>query len=78
MITEEVERFIRGSVGKIVCVVYKDGETENLFVHKVDDEGFVCDLGRDVTEPPAGEYWVRLTDVNEARSAGDELTRVGG
>jgi hypothetical protein len=77
VIAEEVERFIRARVGKTVCVVYQDGETENLFVHKMDDEGFVCDLANDVTEPPAGAYWVRFTDVNEARSAGDESTRVG-
>jgi hypothetical protein len=71
---EQIEQFIRGSVGKTVRVVYPDGETENLFVHRVDEEGFVCDRAADMTQPPACAYWVRFTDVSEVRCTGDELT----
>ena len=73
--TDEIERFIRANVEKAVCVVYTGGEMENLFVHKVDGEGFVCDLAAEMTRPPACAYWVRFTDVSEARPAGDETTK---
>ena len=65
MDTNEIERFLNANIDKIVCVVYADGETENLFVHSVDEEGFVCDLASEMTQPPTGAYWVRFTDVRE-------------
>ena len=43
MDTDEIVRLLKANVDKTVCVVYVDGETENLFVHNVDDEGFVSD-----------------------------------
>ena len=75
MTTDEIERFVSANVEKTVCVIYAGGETENLFVHKVDGEGFVCDLAAEMTRPPACAYWVRFTDVSEARPAGDEFTK---
>jgi thiamine phosphate synthase YjbQ (UPF0047 family) len=70
--TSEIEQLIKASVDKTVCVVYADGETENLFVHNVDDDGFVCDLVTEMTSRPPCAYWVRFTDILEARPAGDE------
>jgi len=41
---EEIQQVIKANIDKTVCVVYVDGKTEELFVHTVDDEGFVCDI----------------------------------
>lgn len=68
---DEIERLIKANVDKIVTVVDVDGGIQNLFVHSVDDEGFVCDIAAEMTQPPACAYWVRFTDVREVCSAGD-------
>jgi len=65
--TNEIERFLKANIDKTVCVVYAGGETEDLFVHSVDEEGFVCDLASEMGQPPVGAYWVRFTDVLEVR-----------
>ena len=39
MDTNEIELFLKPNIDRTVGVVYSDGETENLFVHNVDDEG---------------------------------------
>ena len=70
MDTGEIQRLIKANVDKIVTIVDVDGETQNLFVHNVDEEGFVCDTASKMTQPPACAYWVRFTDVREVRSAG--------
>jgi len=67
----EIAQIIRANVDKTVTVVDVDGEIQNLFVHSVDDEGFVCDIAAEMTQPPACACWVRFTDVREVRSAGD-------
>jgi hypothetical protein len=69
--TDEIERLLKANVDKTVTVVDVDGEIQNLFVHSVDEEGFVCDIAAEMTQPPAQAYWVRFTDVREVRSAGD-------
>jgi len=69
--TDEIERLLKANVDKTVTVVDVDGEIQNLFVHSVDEEGFVCDIAAEMTRPPAQAYWVRFTDVREVRSAGD-------
>jgi hypothetical protein len=61
----EIERLIRANVDKTVTIVGVDGEIQNLFVHSVDEEGFVCDIAADVTQPPACAYRARFTDVRE-------------
>jgi hypothetical protein len=66
---DEIEQVIRANIDKTVCVVYADGKIENLFVHTVDEEGFVCDVAADMTQPPPYAYWVRFRDVREARPA---------
>lgn len=71
MDTGDIERLIKANVNKTVTIVGVDGEIQNLFVHSVDDEGFVCDIAAETTQPPAGAYWVRFTDVREFRSGGD-------
>ncbi len=70
MDTDEIERVLRANVDKTVTVVDVDGETQHLFVHSVDEEGFVCDIASEMTQPPAQAYWVRFTDVREVRNAG--------
>jgi hypothetical protein len=67
----EIERLLRANIDKTVTVLDVDGGIQNLFVHSVDDEGFVCDVAAEITQPPACAYWVRFTDVREVRSAGD-------
>jgi hypothetical protein len=68
---DEIERLIKANVDKTVTIVDVDGGIQNLFVHSVDDEGFVCDIVAEMTQPRACAYWVRFTDVREVRSAGD-------
>ncbi len=62
---EEIQQVIRASIDKLVSVAYTDGTTQKLFVHTVDDEGFVCDLVTELRQPPAYAFWVRFTDVLE-------------
>jgi hypothetical protein len=69
--TDEIERLIKANVDKIVTVVDVDGEIQHLFVHSVDEEGFVCDVAAEMTQPPACAYWVRFTDVREVRPSGN-------
>ena len=66
MTAEEIEQVVRANIGKGVCVVDVDGATQTLFVHSVDDEGFVCDVTSEMSQPPACAYWVRFTDLREA------------
>ena len=66
---DEIERIVRNNIDKAVSVVYTDGTTQELFVHTMDDEGFVCDLVNEMTEPPRYAYWVRFTDVLEVHPA---------
>ncbi len=67
MNADEIEQLIKASVDKTVCVTYADGKTENLFVHTVDDEGFVCDIAAEMTQVPLYANWVRFRDVREVR-----------
>jgi hypothetical protein len=69
MNADEIELVIKANIDKLVCMVYADGETEKLFVHTVDDEGFVCDIATEMSEPPPCAYWVRFRDVREAHPA---------
>jgi len=71
--TGEIERLIKANVDKTVTIVDVDGEKQNLFVHSVDDEGFVCDIAAEMTQPPACAYWVRFTDVREVLSEAQEF-----
>lgn len=70
MQADEIEQVIKANIDQTVCVVYTDGRTEKLFVHTVDDEGFVCDIVAEMTQPPAYAYWVRFWDVREAHPFG--------
>ena len=72
---EEIEQIIKANIDKKVCVVYVDGRTEELFVHTVDDEGFVCDIANEMSQPPPYAYWVRFTDVREARAGASGAER---
>lgn len=56
MDTREIHQLIKANVDRIVTVVDVDGEIQNLFVHSVDDEGFVCDTASKMTQPPACAY----------------------
>jgi hypothetical protein len=69
MNADEIELVIKANIDKLVRVVYADGETEKLFVHTVDDEGFVCDIATEMSEPPPCAYWMRFRNVREAQPA---------
>src|SRR5882762_8591682 len=47
-----------------------DGRTEELFVHTVDDERFVCEIAKEMSQPPPYAYWVRFPDVRRDRAGG--------
>jgi hypothetical protein len=64
---DEIEQVIRANIDRTVSVVYPDGGTERLFVHTVDEEGFVCDIVAEMSQPPAYAYWVRFMDIREVR-----------
>ena len=68
---DEIERLIRANVEKTVTVLDVDGGIQNLFVHSVDEKGFVCNIATELTQPPACAYWVRFTDVREVHLAED-------
>jgi hypothetical protein len=38
---DEIQQLIKANIDETVSIVYVDGKTEELFVHSVDDEGFV-------------------------------------
>jgi hypothetical protein len=67
---DEIQQLIKANIDKRVSVVYVDGKTEDLFVHTVDDVGFVCDIATEMSQPAPCAYWVRFTDVRDARAAG--------
>lgn len=71
--SDEIQRLIRANVDKTVTVIDVDGGIQNLFVHSVDEEGFVCDVAAEMTQPPACAYWVRFTDLREGRPMGNGL-----
>jgi len=66
---DEIAQVIRANIDETVSVVYADGKIEDLFVHTVDEEGFVCDIAADMTQPRPCAYWVRFRDVREAHPA---------
>jgi hypothetical protein len=65
MRADEIEHVLKANIDRTVSVVYTDGGTERLFVHTVDEEGFVCDIVAEMIQPPAQAYWVRFTDIRE-------------
>ena len=68
MTPDEVKQVLLANIGKTVHVGYRDGDKESVFVHNVDDEGFVCDVvsPEDKTYPPEqAAWWTRLEDVRE-------------
>lgn len=66
MTPDQIADTLRASIDQRVKVTYTDGATEELLVHTVDDEGFVCDIVRpESPDPPECAYWVRFTDVRE-------------
>jgi len=46
MTLEEIAEMLRANIDRAVTVTYTDGKTEELLIHTVDDEGFVCDIAR--------------------------------
>ncbi len=66
MTPDEIKQVIEANIDKTVCIIDVDGITQELFVHTVDDEGFVCDAANGMSQP-AYAYWIRFTDVREVR-----------
>jgi tetratricopeptide (TPR) repeat protein len=73
----EIEQIIRANIDKPVQVTYTDGTSQTLFVHTVDDEGFVCDVASEMSQPPRYAYWVRFADVRDARAVGSGGQQTG-
>ncbi len=67
MKVDEIEQVIKANIDRTVSVVYADGGAEKLFIHTVDEEGFVCDIAAEMAQPPAYAYWVRFRDIREVR-----------
>jgi len=68
MTTEDVISTLKANIGKTVRVIYSSGDTELLFVHSVDEEGFVNDpvAPEDKSYPPdAMGWWARFEWINE-------------
>jgi hypothetical protein len=65
MTPNEIERVLRENIGKVVSVVFLDGERENLLVHNVDQEGFVNDPASNLMQPPPCAFWARFADIAE-------------
>jgi hypothetical protein len=70
---DEIEEIIRANIDKSVRVVYTDGIIQKLLVRTVDDEGFVCDIFTEISQPPRCTYWVRFSGVSGACPAGNEV-----
>jgi hypothetical protein len=71
MTTDEVIGTLKANIGRTVRVIYTGGETELLFIHSVDDEGFVNDpISPDEnTHPPdKQEWWARFEDITEVHA----------
>lgn len=71
MTTDEVIRTITANVDRTVRVVYAGGETELLFVHSIDEEGFVNDPITPDEKPYPPEkcgFWVRFTDIADVQA----------
>ena len=69
MTPSEIEQVVRANIDKTVHVVDVDGIAQTLFVHTVDEEGFVCDIAAELSDPPAYACWVRFTDLREVHAA---------
>ena len=68
MTPDQIAEMLRANIDQVVVVAYSDEKTEELLIHTVDDEGFVCDIVRpETSDPPEYAYWVRFTDVREVR-----------
>lgn len=67
MDADEISKVVCANIDKVVRVVYADGTSQKLFVHTVDDEGFVCDIVTETGQPPPYAYWVRFNDVREVQ-----------
>jgi hypothetical protein len=71
MTTDEVISTLKANIGRTVRVIYAGGETELLFVHSVDTEGFVNDpiSPDEKTQPPdKQEWWARFEDIAEVHA----------
>jgi hypothetical protein len=71
MTANEIVVTLKANVGRTVRVTYIGGETEVLFVHSVDDEGFVTDpISPDekISPPDVQGWWVRFEAIAEVKA----------
>jgi hypothetical protein len=68
MTTDEVIATLKANIGRTVRVTYTGGETDLVFIHSVDDEGFVNDpISPDekIYPPDKQGWWARFEDIAE-------------
>lgn len=73
MTADEVIGTLKANIGRTFRVIFANGETELLFVHSVDDEGFVNDpvSPDEKTYPPDNQgWWTRFGDIAEVDAVG--------
>ena len=70
MTTDEIVATLMANVGRTVRVIYSSGETELLFVHSVDDEGFLNDpITPEKPYPPDEQgWWARFEWIAEVHA----------
>ena len=72
MTVDEVTETLKSNIGRTVQVIWSNGETELLFVHSVDDEGFLNDpiTPDEKTYPPDRQgWWARFEGITEVHLA---------
>lgn len=71
MTTDEIIETLKANIDRPVRVIYADGQTELVFVHSVDEEGFVNDPlpADDQTYPPQKQgWWTRFEGIAEVHA----------
>jgi hypothetical protein len=71
MTTDEVISTLKANIGRPVRVIYTGGGTDLLFVHSVDEEGFLNDpISPDekIYPPDKQGWWARLEWIDEVHA----------
>ena len=71
MTLDEITQLVRASVGRVIIVKYKNGETDIALVQTVDDEG-VYDLASLKPEERNTAYWTQFSEIAEVQPANAE------
>jgi hypothetical protein len=72
MTLDEITQLVRASVGRVISVKYKNGETDIALVQTVDEEGFVYNLASLKPEDRKTAYWTQFSEIAEVEPANAE------